>query len=115
MKYDFFRLNMPFGLLKRRDGKWVAFNSAHAPIGAILAWPETEVTHEEGSAAQFVTFYTLSEKKILDIVGEKSVTRDGDGHIDRFYLYDERALPTKTGKAWQHYISKLLQLSKLSA
>ena len=115
MKYAFFKLHMPFGLQKRRDGKWVVFNRFFAPLGVASKEEKPGIMMaEDGAGQQASATYSLTEKAVLKIVGETNVERNKKGEIERFYLFDKDVLPPKTGKAWQHYVSKLAALTRLS-
>ena len=116
MKHAFFNLHMPYGLQRRRDGKWVVFNRYYAPLGSPVKSDKPDgLLGESGASQQDWTTYDLSEKAVLKVAGDHNAMRNNVGEVERVYFYDKDILPPKTGKGWQNYIAKLLTLSKLTA
>ena len=113
---DFFRINLPYGIVRDSKGRWSAFNREYLPLG----WNEREdspVDINSDNAFGDIPIHTeyekVTEKKLFEIAGdEKFVERDTDGKINRIYLYNDRTNPQSSNEYWNDYFSKIKLLSR---
>ena len=84
---DFFRINLPYGIVRDSKGRWSAFNREYLPLG----WNEREDSPVDinsdnafGNIPIHTEYEKVTEKKLFEIAGdEKFVERDTDGKINR--------------------------------
>lgn len=113
---DFFRINLPYGIVRDSKGRWFAFNREYLPLG----WNEREnppVDINSDGCFENIPIHTeykgITEKKLFEIAGsEDSVRRDVTGKINRIYLYDDRTNPQSSNEYWNVYFSKIKLLSR---
>ena len=114
--FDFFRVNLPYGLKKNSKKEWIAFNREYMPLG----WNTTskqENIYSESSYSElpvYTTYRALTDKKIASIIDEKQIRRNEDGTIHMFFLYNDSINPVDTPAYWDLYFQKIKVLSKLS-
>ena len=113
---DFFRINLPYGIVRDSKGRWSAFNREYLPLG----WNEREDSPVDinsdnafGNIPIHTEYEKVTEKKLFEIAGdEKFVERDTDGKINRIYLYNARTNPQSSNEYWNDYFSKIKLLSR---
>jgi hypothetical protein len=112
---DFFRINLPYGIVQDSKGRWLAFNREYMPLG----WNKKDLVVDLnlGNVLNNIPIYTeykgITEKKLLEIAGnEKFVMRDTAGKINRIFLYDDRTNPQSSNEYWNDYFSKIKLLSR---
>lgn len=113
MLSDFFRINLPYGLIRNEDGEWMAFNREYKPIGF-------NITDGKVSDLPVYTRYKgLTGRLIREITGndKRAVNQDENGDIKRFWLYNDSTNPmnqgSKQNKYWDIYWRKLQKLASL--
>ncbi|WP_319589665.1 hypothetical protein [uncultured Draconibacterium sp.] len=121
MLSDFFRINLPYGLARNKNGEWMAFNREYMPLGFNSKdhrtdfFPEKEI---EGSPI-YTRYRGLTEKVLLSIAARdgESVRRDEKGEVYEVWLYHDGTNPmnqsSKSNPYWKEYWAKLEILSKL--
>ena len=113
MLSDFFRINLPYGLIKNENGEWMAFNREYKPLG----YNNTDSNVPD--LPVYTCYKGLTDKLIMDIVGhdKSAVNLDENGNIKRFWLYNDSTNPmnqgNKNNKYWDIYWKKLKRLATL--
>lgn len=115
MLTDFFRINLPYGMVNGENDKWMLFNRERKPIGfntdePVKGLPKLPV---------YNGYWGLSDRFIMELVGydETSITRDEKGNIQQFWLYNDATnpinQPSKNNEHWAVYWKKLEALARL--
>lgn len=122
MLSDFFRINLPYGLVRNNKGRWMAFNRDFLPIGVNKkASLKSSLYSIIENLPVYTNYYGLTEEILLSISVHDSQTieRDENGEIKGIWLYNDLTNPiNKSGKDsiyWDKYWHKLEILSKLEA
>lgn len=122
MLSDFFRINLPYGLARNKNGEWMAFNREYMPLGynstkyKIDFFPEEELT----GIPIYTKYRGLTEKVLIKIAARNgdAIKRDKEGNIYAVWLYNDTSNPmnqsTKSNSFWTMYWEKLEILSKLN-
>ena len=120
MLCDFFRINLPYGIAKNKDGFWMAFNREYMPLG----YNDTLFKKGPGTSYNDLPVYTsykkVTEQFLLDLADDEShIHRDDDGKIVKLFLYSDSTnpmnQPKESFKIWDSYFDKLKKLAKLEA
>lgn len=113
---DFFRINMPYGIIRNSKGEWTAFNREYAPIG----WNQKDSTNNLSSDDTYneipvrTKYKNVTEKLLRKLVDDESHVRyDTDGKIRELWLYNDSTNPTNNEKYWNAYLDKIKLLSTL--
>lgn len=84
---SFFEINMPYGMLKNKNGEWMAFNREYLPLG----W--TDLSQQESLCSPFMQypvysrFPKLTDDAIRDIFNDPDlIYKDNNGQIERVYF-----------------------------
>ena len=113
---DFFRINMPYGIVRNSKGEWTAFNREYAPIGWNQNDPLNNLSSDDTySDLPIRTKYKNVTEKILQklIDSEDQVRYDTDGSIREIWLYNDSTNPTNNAEYWNSYLDKIKILSTL--
>jgi hypothetical protein len=113
---DFFRINMPYGIIKNKKGEWLAFNREYVPIGWNSHYPGLHIADEDSySNLPIRTKYKNATDVILkQLIDEtSSVEYDENGKINKIFLYNDETNPTNNEKYWNSYLEKIRILSQL--
>ena len=116
MLSDFFRINLPYGMVRDNSGRWMAFNRSYKPLGFNVndnipdLYPEHGGNTEKLSIPIYTKYDGLTEHLIEGIAAK--MWRDEQGKICRFYLYTDATNPMKNND-WDTYLKKLQKLAKL--
>jgi hypothetical protein len=119
MLNDFFRINLPYGIAKNKDGEWMAFNREYMPLG----FNNQILKGNPGESYLDLPIYTkykrVSEKFLIKIAySENGIQRNDKGEIIRVFLYNDKTNPcnqsTDKNELWSSYFEKLKNLSKLT-
>lgn len=120
MLSDFFRVNLPYGLMKNKNNNWMAFNREYKPIGFNVKTEITSIIDNEENNHFFYSCYPLLfDSFIMELVDydEDSIKRDRFGNIERFWLYNDQTNPMnqqeQDNEHWKIYWTKLELLAKL--
>lgn len=101
---DFFRLNMPYGMEKNKEGKWMVFNRYYAPLG--FKFKPDDISN------YYLDYESLTDNIIKKIIDEDFI-ESIDGVITRIWFYDDETTPSKMKldkEAWNVYQTKLSKL-----
>lgn len=113
MLSDFFRINLPYGLMKNEQGEWMAFNREYQPLGFRTK------DHTATGLPVCAGYKGLTDRLIRDIIGnvKGSYNVDEQGQITRFWLYNDSTNPMNQGRKnnpyWDIYWKKLERLARL--
>lgn len=115
---NFFRINLPYGIAKSEDGKWMAFNREYRPIG----FNGSSRKGNPGESYQELNVYTnygkIKEDILLSLADDESdIRRDDNGEITKVFFYGDATNPvnqsTNKSTLWDKYFLKLQKLSRL--
>ena len=113
---DFFRINMPYGIVKTKQNGWVAFNREYQPLGFNDTYSKPRIDINDETTFEHLpinTKYPNATEKRLDTTVEK----DDKGKIVKIFLYRDGTNPVnvKVNKdiAWNKYFEKIKILSEL--
>jgi hypothetical protein len=113
---DFFRINMPYGIVKNDKGEWLAFNREYVPIGWNDDSDRKDLSDSESYARLPIkTKYKTDTDKILSKLIDRvsQVEYDANGKICKIFLYDDGTNPKNFPENWERYMNKLKILSEL--
>ncbi|MFZ4402080.1 MAG: hypothetical protein ACOYO1_18770 [Bacteroidales bacterium] len=117
MLSDFFRINLPYGIVKCNDNKWMAINYENLPIG----FNSEELKSQPGKGHFDYPIYTkykdVTEEFLIDLsFDEYTIHRNEAGEIDEVFLYKANSIPLNPEEMdlfLDNYFEKLKKLSKL--
>lgn len=114
---DFFRINLPYGVSKNIEGKWVAFNREYLPIGFTNNKNGKDLDSSYLNLPLGVEYKGLTETFISKLVNDpKYIKKNESGEIERFFLYDDTTNPFSSKRSkvlLDIYFNKLESLSSL--
>jgi len=115
MLNNFFRINLPYGIAKSEDGKWMAFNREYMPLG----FNDQKYKEHPGHSYKDIPIYTkykrLTDNFLTKLVGdEKFIARNSDGEITKVFFYDDATNPVNNTKSelWESYFNKIQKLAR---
>ena len=113
---DFFRINMPYGIVKNNKGEWLAFNREYVPLG----WNENQDVQNINSEDSYsdlpirTKYKNATEALLKKLIDENSQEiYDDDGKIKKLFLYNDKTNPTNDKNYWNLYMEKIKILSQL--
>lgn len=113
---DFFRINMPYGIVKNNKGEWTAFNREYAPIGWNDKLTGQSIDSDDSfSEIPIRTKYKNATETILKklIDKESAEEYDSNGNLRKIYLYGDSTNPLNNSEYWNTYLEKIKILSQL--
>lgn len=106
---DFFRINLPYGIQRNKDGYWSVFNREYKPLGY----------NESASLVDFTQlpvntkYKGLTSKQITKHIKNRDhIHLDDSGEVWRFFLYEDKTNPQSSPAYWDEYFTKIKFLSK---
>ena len=118
MLSDFFRINLPYGIVKNKNGEWMAFNREYLPLG----YNNKDSKGMHGKSYLDLPIYTkykrITEKLLIELAhSEDGIQRDENGEITKVFFYNDGTNPrnqsTDKKELWDSYFDKFKKLSKL--
>lgn len=118
MLNNFFRINMPYGIVKNEDGDWMAFNREYMPLGYNDIEFKDRMDKNPKGLPLFTKYQKLTEKFLLDLADRPDTVKRGeDGKINLVWFYDDGSNPTNQPKdskiVWDRYFDKIKKISKV--
>lgn len=114
---DFFRINLPYGIVKNNDGEWMAFNREYVPLGWNITDPTIQNINDGISFNDIpvkTKYKNVTEKLLAKLIDNNtSVDYDDKGKIKKIILYNDRTNPTNDKEYWDRYVDKIKILSQL--
>ncbi|MDN3551002.1 hypothetical protein [Mucilaginibacter aquaedulcis] len=107
---DFFRINFPYGIRKKNNEEWFAFNRDSMPLGV---YKNTLLPYDEWLNTFTGLGYSGLTEKLLTQLAISRIEMDDDGKICCIWLYNDGTNPMKSAQNWEDYMSKLKKLGKL--
>lgn len=120
MLTDFFRINMPYGLQKNKDGEWMAFNREYMPLGFNTKdyWVPTSEGEDPryGDLPIFTKFPKFTDEIMKGIIGDEDfIHRDEKGNIKTVFFYDDSTNPVnRKENLAEHYSKYWTKLQRLA-
>jgi hypothetical protein len=113
--FNFFRINLPYGISRNDAGQWIAFNREYLPIGwNTTTGNESIIAKEYNEIPVYTTYPGLTEKFLISIaVDEKSIHRNEKGEIVQVFLYNDRTNPTTDSNHWDSYFNRIKKLGSV--
>ena len=115
MLSNFFRINLPYGIIKNEKGEWMAFNREYMPLGYNDSGLKGNIFKEFGAMPIWTKYKALHEKTLLALAwGESGYRRDEDGKINQVWFYNDATNPSASNKKedWDVYFEKIKRLSR---
>ncbi|MCB0476726.1 MAG: hypothetical protein KDC84_01085 [Crocinitomicaceae bacterium] len=115
MLSDFFRINLPYGITRKEDGSWMAFNREYMPLG----YNNTMYKNIPNVLYTDLPIYTQYKikKGQLDFLESDGTQYNDKGEAIKYFLYDDETNPANQTldkkELWDLYFEKLKRLSKL--
>lgn len=114
----FFKVNLPYGLIKNDKNEWAVFNREYQPLGFTIREHESVPQGSFDHLPIRAKYNRLTEKFLLEIAfdSDKGVYRNEQGEIYQIFLYNDGTNPVNLDddKLWDDYFKRLKKLSKLS-
>lgn len=108
--FDFFRVNMPYGMTKNEEGEWFVFNREYKPLG----WNTSErIEYKEYPV--YTKYEGLTNKVLRNLswgLG-RGIKKDENGNINTVWFYDEVTNPKDHPKHWEAYLERIKTLAQL--
>lgn len=112
---NFFRVNMPYGMMRNDHKEWFVYNREYLPLG----WSKSTLGNLDRNSASFYTSYKGITTKLLEKVadGETSISRNDKGEIIQVWFYSDKTNPSNKSsdktKYWNEYSKKMELLGSL--
>lgn len=107
---DFFRINMPYGMVKNNKGESCFFNREYTYLGS----------KERGKIQEdppfFCQYIGITNDFLESLAEENSIERDEKGRITRIWFYNDATTPARVkidDELWNTYINKIKKLCEL--
>lgn len=114
---NFFRINLPYGIAKNKEGKWTAFNREYLPLGFNdQSIKDDSKTFLEGKYENYPIYTSYKQftkpklKKILSLA--HSFDKDENEDVTTIWFYNDRTNPT-VNEEWDSYFEIIKILSGL--
>ncbi|MDQ2720357.1 MAG: hypothetical protein M3Z26_11445 [Bacteroidota bacterium] len=111
MLNNFFRINLPYGIVKNDNDEWMAFNREYMPLGYnSMDYKDSNETYSDMSI--YTKYQRLTEKFLIDIAhSPEGIQRNEKDEINRIFLYNDGTNPvnqsTNQKDLWDNYFNKL--------
>ena len=108
---DFFRINMPYGMLRNDAGEWMFFNREYTALGS----KSRDRVPED---SDFYCAYTGITEKLLLELAVGSADRNENGEIVRICFYSDQTTPAlmtiddEKGNVYTEKLKKLCALRR---
>ena len=107
---DFFRINMPYGMVRNDKGEWCFFNREYTYLGS-------KDSGKIQDDSPFFCLYADITNEFLESLAEKdSIERNDKGEITRIWFYNDNTTPARSeisDNLWSIYMNKIKKLCKL--
>lgn len=114
MLNDFFRINLPYGIAKDKEGNWMAFNREYLPIG----FNNEDYKLHPGSSYKEFPVYTkykgVTESLLKRVAhSEDGIRRNLEGKIITVFLYNDGSNPMNRNDEKDYYFEMYFKRIKL--
>lgn len=117
MLNNFFKINLPYGIMKNDKDEWIAFNREYQPLGINKSDFNSLNTDLLSKIPLYTKYKGLTESKLISLAyGENGIYRNEKGEIWRIYFYNDLLNPTvKNAKKelWDNYFEKIKNIASL--
>lgn len=107
---NFFKINLPYGMMKNENNEWACFNREYKPLG------HKDIFKEVDPKDFIYCKYKGLTKRVLEKLADKPDSiQTVDGKITRLFFYSDSTNPSNYGKKelYNSYFEKMEILSKL--
>ncbi len=114
---NFFRINMPYGIIRNENGEWMAFNREYMPLGFNDIRYDSRVPNALPGCPIWTKYKALHEKTLLALAwSETGIRRDKEEKINQVWFYNDGCNPSASDKKehWDAYFEKIKKISKFS-
>ena len=112
---DFFRINMPYGIRKDNNGRWVAFNREYLPIGWNKA--KSEIRIDSADTLEHIPVFTrykeLTHSEVAKVIKDIDLLHIVDNELKTIYFYGDNNYPPSSDENWLKYSTIIRYFSKL--
>ncbi len=113
---DFFKINLPYGMVKNSKNEWAVFNRMYLPNGFNSIDSYQNINDEDSYLGipirkKYINFTETVLKQLID--HSTSVEYDGQGNINKIWFYNDLTNPIKNELNWRKYFKKIQLLSRL--
>lgn len=112
---NFFRINMPYGVIFKANGQIVCFNREYAPLGHLKSDESYFNWANESDLPIFGNYQPVSDNLLRKIAIDHKIDVWGDD-TRVIWLYLDESNPTnhpKSDKKWKAYFDRIRMLSEL--
>lgn len=108
---NFFKINLPYGIMRNDKGYWTSFNREYMPLGE-----NDSSKHVLDSDFVYTNYGKLSERFLMDLADDPSSAKLNEKNvIVKVFLYDDATNPSNHTKdnssLWLNYFDKLKKLA----
>jgi hypothetical protein len=117
MLNNFFRINMPYGIIRNKKGEWTPFNREYLPLGFNDYKYKDRLPESLDGYPIWTEYKSLDEKTLLALAwSESGVNRDEAGKISQVWFYNDASNPSSNDikTHWDAYFERIKRLSKFS-
>lgn len=108
---DFFRINLPYGMMRNDKGEWCFFNREYTYLGS------KERGELDENSAFFCRYEGITDKLLEELaIDSTSIRRNEKNEIVRIWFYNDATNPSGReldSELWDSYQSKLKKLCAL--
>ena len=105
---NFFKINLPYGIMRNEAGQWSAFNREYKPLGE-----NNGHTHFKDHQYTHTDYGKLSDSFLNELAGElANLETNPKGDIVKVFFYKDATNPSNTDnpKHWKQYFEKLQKI-----
>lgn len=84
---NFFYINLPYGLQRKADGSWFAFNRLGLPLGCSDSSLKEPLGEDAYNSYPIASRYNLTDGELRALADNSGTEYDQLGMISRIYLY----------------------------
>ena len=106
--FDFFRINLPYGIRKDKSGNWAAFNREYCPLG----YNTTERTKQLNCKLIFSSYKNITDSKLKKFFSEEDIQYDENQNIETIFFYNDKTNPKSNPLYWEQYFEKIKFVSQ---
>lgn len=106
--FDFFRINLPYGIRKNELGHWASFNREYMPLGSNFTLGRVPLNEK----LIYTSYKGLTDKKIESHFKKEAIHYDANGKIETVFFYNDKTNPESNPKYWKEYNDNIKFISQ---